>query len=194
MKQPGYELDPQRSVLELIADDPAAFIAETTRELTYCRQGRFIIKASEIFTPPEATLESEYKAQAFIAGAATVLEAFAVSDLDEHAHATIQANFARQSAPINLLARDPQTTKSLWSTEAGKGKASHPEIRDHLDYIAHYFIEITQHPLFAGYSHIGGGFVARRLDMCYDDYMNMRVAKWLNIPDIKDIDWQQLLQ
>lgn len=188
-----YRLDANGRVLNEIASDPGLFIIESIRDLDRTRYGDFIIRASKIIAPPDNTKGTEYKAEAFTAGAITVLKTFAESNLEHEDRAAMHADFLNQLNPDNLPADSHSKSKMIitWKNEAEQGCEAHPEIKDHLSYITQYYVATAHHPLFAVPVLHGAGLMLHRLDVSYENY---RIAKWLNINHVSEIDWHKLLQ
>jgi hypothetical protein len=189
----GFELDHQRTVLQRIQDDSTQFIVDSAQEICRTKQEAFIISASDQLIGRSSDIFSVYKSSAFIAGATAVLLTFQESDQSQDVIRHVLSTLAVQNrSSIVLGDRNTQEVRNVVCREANKGLKTHPEVKEHLEYIAHHFVSITQDHEYKSFVYTGAGFYANRLDSGYDTVMDSRVSKWLG-EEIKSINWEELL-
>lgn len=185
-----FQLDAEGVILGCIREDADEFL-QSAYHKTYERHERgFVSAAASILLHHTHGAEAAHQEQAFTIGAATVLEAFEASDLNENLREHVRDNFVRQATPVDLLKHDKETTRRAFEAEEQRGALAHAEIRPHLDRLYGHL----HNPLYGRYVKLGGWFTAHRLDICYEQYMRKAVPELLGVVHMTEVDWNSLLR
>ncbi len=186
----GYMLDPEEKVLGLLQEDPTPFLLDALQELRGCNQGGLIRAAANLLVGDiETEIIRMYKSSAFVSGAATVLAAFAESDLAPVLRDRTQRTFKYQSMPFDLVVNSERM--EAFENYASQGLKIFPEVRNHLDETDNYYASLE--PQTAMLAVIGGGVSAKLLGNSFDAVIREQGrAKFGS--DIAELDWDQLLK
>lgn len=188
MSNPGFEFDVDRSVLKKISVDTGTYTLEAFDVLAR-REGKIIDGTAELLIPPTTNLLTLLQHQSFTISGAAVLDALKSSSLPENTQTDVCRHFALQTVPVHLLRDSEEATFSTFERESIKGLAAHPELRDHVDYLADFYAATTGRPEMSRYARIGAGIVAHKLDVSVDAVLSIEAANWTGVSNLREIDW-----
>lgn len=189
MIPPRFEVDCQRELLQELSEDTPLTIMDKALDVFVQPWSEVIQGCADLAVPNTSTFESSMCHQAFMAAGAMACIAFQSADVAKDLRVKTLRHLRLASIPVIVF--DQDNPMSGMEIIAREGRDSHPEFKDHTDFVVEYYAATTQDPEIAKFALCGAGVMLYQLDQAWSKARNLQIEK-LSREMTVGVDWDNL--